>query len=81
MPNQPITKRTKQNGNVPNQKGSPRDLLTVAEFCREFKVPRSTLYDWIAKRIAPKYSKLPNGQLRFDRHDVDAWFSTCEVAA
>lgn len=58
-----------------------RELLTVAEFCKEFKISRSTLYEWIAKQTAPKFSRLPNGQLRFDRSDVDDWFNDCGVAA
>ncbi|MDQ2582608.1 helix-turn-helix transcriptional regulator [Saccharothrix yanglingensis] len=58
-----------------------RELLTVAEFCKEFKISRSTLYDWLAKGLAPKCSKLPNGQLRFDRRDIDAWYDGCGVAA
>jgi len=60
---------------------SRRELLTVAEFCKEFKVARTTFYDWIAKGTAPHYSKLPNGQLRLDRRDVESWFSGCGVAA
>lgn len=60
---------------------SKRELLTVKEFCAEFKITRSTLYEWIAKHTAPKFSRLPNGQLRFDRADVDAWYSGCGVAA
>lgn len=60
---------------------SRRELLTVAEFCKEFKVARSTFYDWIAKGNAPICTKLPNGQLRLDRRDVEAWFNDCRAAA
>jgi excisionase family DNA binding protein len=59
----------------------PRELLTVAEFCKEFKVSRSTLYEWLAKGLAPRHAKLPNGQLRFNRSDIEAWYGSCEVAA
>ncbi|WP_158845015.1 helix-turn-helix transcriptional regulator [Saccharothrix deserti] len=58
-----------------------RELLTVAEFCAEFKVARSTFYDWLAKGTAPRVRKLPNGQLRLDRRDIDMWFDGQEVAA
>ena len=54
---------------------------TVAEFCNEMKITRSTFYDWKAKGRAPKVRKLPNGQLRIDRQDIEAWYETCEVAA
>lgn len=58
-----------------------RELLTVAEFCAEFKVARSTFYDWLAKGVAPRVRKLPNGQLRLDRRDIDTWFDGQGVAA
>ncbi|MET8756857.1 helix-turn-helix domain-containing protein [Lentzea sp. NPDC004782] len=58
-----------------------RELLTVEELCEELKISRSTLNDWIKKRRAPKFSRLPNKQLRFDRRDVDAWLDGCGVAA
>jgi excisionase family DNA binding protein len=60
---------------------SRRELLTVSEFCKEFKVARSTFYEWIAKGTAPVCKKLPNGQLRIDRADVEAWFNGCGAAA
>jgi predicted DNA-binding transcriptional regulator AlpA len=60
---------------------SARELLTVAAFCAELQIARSTFYDWMAKGRAPRCLKLPNGQLRIDRCDVDAWFKNCEVAA
>ncbi len=58
-----------------------RELLTVAAFCAELQISRSTFYDWIAKGRAPRCRKLPNGQLRIDRHDIDEWFDSCEVTA
>lgn len=61
---------------------SRRELLTVKQFCDEFKVARSTFYDWLTKGMAPKCRKLPNGQLRIDRRDIETWYSTtCGEAA
>jgi excisionase family DNA binding protein len=60
---------------------SNRELLTVADFCAELQISRSTFYEWIAKGRAPRCLKLPNGQLRLDRRDIDEWFENCEVAA
>jgi excisionase family DNA binding protein len=57
------------------------ERLTVAEFCAEMKITRSTFYDWKAKGRAPRMRKLPNGQLRIDRRDIEAWYEACEVAA
>jgi excisionase family DNA binding protein len=61
--------------------GTPRERLTVAEFCAEMKISRSTFYDWKAKGRAPRCRKLPNGELRIDRSDIEQWYDACEVAA
>ncbi|WP_018686354.1 helix-turn-helix transcriptional regulator [Actinokineospora enzanensis] len=68
-------------GTAPGARRVSRDLLTVAEFCSEFKISRSTLYEWLPKGLAPKCTKLPNGQLRFDRADVDQWWQSLRAAA
>lgn len=52
--------------------------LTLAEFCDEFSISRSTFYDWRAKGRAPKCLKLPNGALRIRRTEVDRWAASCE---
>ncbi|QUQ70571.1 helix-turn-helix transcriptional regulator [Kutzneria sp. CA-103260] len=58
-----------------------RELLKVEEFCEEVKIARSTFYEWKAKGLGPRCRKLPNGQLRIDRRDIDDWYDSCEVAA
>ncbi|MGB8383445.1 MAG: helix-turn-helix domain-containing protein [Dermatophilaceae bacterium] len=50
--------------------------MTVAELCHELGVARSTFYDWRAKGAAPRCLKLPNGELRIRRADLDAWLSS-----
>ena len=57
------------------------ERLTVSQFCTEMQVSRSTFYEWVAKGRAPRCRKLPNGQLRIDRADIDKWYESCEVAA
>jgi predicted DNA-binding transcriptional regulator AlpA len=52
-----------------------RELLTVKEFCAEWKIARSTFYQWLATGTAPQVIKLPNGALRIDRRAVEAWES------
>ena len=49
------------------------EKLTVAEFCKEFKISESTFYDWRAKRRAPACIKLPNGGLRITRTEILRW--------
>ncbi|WP_031166459.1 helix-turn-helix transcriptional regulator [Streptosporangium roseum] len=55
--------------------------LTVAEFCAELDISRSTFYDWRAKHRAPKCITLPNGSLRIRRADYDRWLASLEDAA
>ena len=60
--------------------GDPNEKLTVSELCAELKVSRSTFYDWRQKRRGPRCIRLPNGDLRIRRRDLDAWLATREVA-
>jgi excisionase family DNA binding protein len=53
-----------------------REQVTIAELCAELKISRSTFYDWRAKGRAPHCLKLPNGDLRIRRADLDAWLDT-----
>jgi excisionase family DNA binding protein len=58
-----------------------RSMLTLAEVCEELGVSRSTFYDWRAKRRAPRCIKLPNGDLRIRRSDLDHWLDDREDVA
>ncbi|MGW1166917.1 helix-turn-helix transcriptional regulator [Streptomyces sp. NPDC002550] len=60
---------------------SRRTMLTLAEVCEELAISRSTFYDWRAKRRAPRCIKLPSGDLRIRRSDLDHWLDDCEDAA
>lgn len=55
-----------------------RNHLTVSEFCQELEISRSTFYDWRAKRRAPKCLKLPNGEIRIRRTELERWLNSCE---
>ncbi len=55
----------------------PDEKLTLAELCAELKIQRSTFYDWRAKGRAPRCLKLPNGEIRVARRDLDAWLESC----
>lgn len=55
--------------------------LTLDEFCTEYGIARSTFYDWRAKGRAPRCIKLPNGELRIRRSDLEQWERSCEDAA
>lgn len=57
------------------------ERLTVAELCAELGVSRSTFYEWRAKKRAPRCIKLPNGDLRIRRVELERWLSAHEDAA
>ncbi|WP_378785327.1 helix-turn-helix transcriptional regulator [Nonomuraea fastidiosa] len=58
-----------------------RGMLTLADLCAELQISRSTFYDWRAKGRAPRCLKLPNGDLRIRRTDLDRWLATMEDVA
>ena len=55
--------------------------LTIAQVCEELNVSRSTFYDWRAKGRAPRCIKLPNGEIRVRRTELDRWLAACEESA
>ncbi|MGL5826657.1 MAG: helix-turn-helix transcriptional regulator [Nocardioides sp.] len=52
--------------------------LTVLDLCAELGVARSTFYDWRAKGAGPRSIKLPNGEIRVRRTDLDVWLTGLE---
>ncbi|TDW65614.1 helix-turn-helix transcriptional regulator [Kribbella pratensis] len=58
-----------------------RNNMTVAEFCAELGIARSTFYDWRAAKKAPRCIKLPNGDIRVRRTDYESWLQSLEDAA
>jgi excisionase family DNA binding protein len=59
------------------QQPDSREQLTVAEVCAELKVARSTFYAWRQTGKGPAASKLPNGDIRILRSDLDTWLRNC----
>ncbi|MFI9720883.1 helix-turn-helix transcriptional regulator [Streptomyces sp. NPDC052396] len=55
------------------------DTLTLPEVLAEIRMSRAAFYRMRARGKAPKCLKLPNGQIRVRRSDLDAWFDGCEV--
>jgi len=58
-----------------------RTKLTLREVCAELGVSRSTFYDWRSKGTAPRCIKLPNGELRVRRAELDRWLASREEVA
>jgi predicted DNA-binding transcriptional regulator AlpA len=65
---------------LPLLEPNPNEKLTVSELCAELKVARSTFYEWRQKRCGPRCIRLPNGDLRIRRRDLDEWLDGQEVA-
>jgi predicted DNA-binding transcriptional regulator AlpA len=62
------------------------ELLTLPQVLAELgtaekPLPRTTFYDWRAKRKAPKCIKLPNGELRIRRSTLESWLESREETA
>jgi predicted DNA-binding transcriptional regulator AlpA len=55
-----------------------KDYLTLAELLAELDIPKSTFFRWKATGQAPRTYKLPNGQLRIRRADLDSWLASRE---
>ncbi|MCP9945426.1 helix-turn-helix domain-containing protein [Streptomyces somaliensis] len=58
-----------------------QQMLKLPEVLTELGMSRAAFYRLRARGKAPKLIKLPNGQLRIRRSDLDAWLSGCEEAA
>jgi excisionase family DNA binding protein len=66
--------------NTPPHRSRQR-YLTIVELCDELGIGRSTFYEWRAKRRAPRCIKLPNGELRIRRTELETWLDAREEAA
>jgi excisionase family DNA binding protein len=54
------------------------ERLTIAQVCRELQVSRTTFYAWRTKGRAPRCLRLPNGEIRVRRADLERWLNECE---
>ncbi|MFI1301852.1 helix-turn-helix transcriptional regulator [Streptomyces sioyaensis] len=52
--------------------------LKLAEVLAELRMSPSVFYRMRARGQAPRMTKLPNGELRCRRADLDAWWERCE---
>ncbi|MGW7464260.1 helix-turn-helix transcriptional regulator [Streptomyces xantholiticus] len=56
-------------------------MLKLPEVLTEIGISRAAFYRMRARGQAPRLIKLPNGQLRVRRSDLDAWLASYEEAA
>ncbi len=59
----------------------PSKMLKLPEVLEEIDMSRAAFYRMRARGKAPRVVKLPNGQIRVRRADLDAWWRACEEAA
>ena len=57
------------------------ERLTVMQVCAELGISRSTFYEWRAKGRAPRCIRLPNGDLRVRRPELERWLDAHEEVA
>lgn len=55
--------------------------LKLAEVLDELGMSRAAFYRMRARGRSPRLLKLPNGQIRVRRQDLDSWLSNCEEPA
>jgi predicted DNA-binding transcriptional regulator AlpA len=53
-------------------------LLTISEVIAEIRVPRATFYRWRQLRKGPRSIKLPNGDVRIRRSELERWLASLE---
>lgn len=53
--------------------------MTVADMCRELRVPRSTMYRWLSTGKGPNVLRMPNKKYRIKRSDFLEWVSRHEI--
>ncbi|MEU5821875.1 helix-turn-helix domain-containing protein [Streptomyces sp. NPDC047803] len=56
-------------------------MLKLPEVLAELGMSRAAFYRMRARAQGPRLIKLPNGQIRVRRTDLDAWWAECEESA
>jgi predicted DNA-binding transcriptional regulator AlpA len=64
--------------NVDDRSGGKNPLLTISEVIAEIGVARATFYRWRQLRKGPRSIKLPNGDVRIRRSDLELWLASLE---
>lgn len=58
-----------------------QDRLTIDQICEELEISRSTFYEWRVKGRAPRCIRLPNGEIRVRRAELERWLDSLEDTA
>jgi predicted DNA-binding transcriptional regulator AlpA len=58
-----------------------KEKLKLPQVLAEIGCSRAAFYRWRARGLAPKCSKIPSGEIRVSREDLDAWWASREEVA
>lgn len=53
-------------------------FLTISEVIAEIRVPRATFYRWRQLHKGPRTIRLPNGDVRIRRTELERWLASLE---
>ena len=85
LPSVPLTpvcaRPTKETSAVTTTHIRSHVRLTITQLCEELEISRSTFYEWRTKGVAPRCIKLPNGEIRVRRDELERWLTSLEEAA
>lgn len=76
----PAPKTRRPDASKESALASPK-MLKLPEVLAEIDMSRAAFYRMRARGQAPRLRKLPNGQLRVSRADLDAWWESCGQSA
>jgi len=62
----------------PTRRNATNSFMTIPEVIAEIRVPRATFYRWRQLRKGPRSIKLPNGDVRIRRSELERWLTTLE---
>jgi len=72
----PSSRGPRKPGNARTAPPTRQPSLKLPEVLDEIGLSRSAFYRLRARGKAPRCVRLPNGQIRVRRSDLDAWWST-----
>ncbi len=76
-----MSRRADTPASVADRSRNTNPLLTISEVIAEIGVPRATFYRWRQLRKGPRSIKLPNGDVRIRRSELDRWLDSLEEGA
>jgi len=67
--------------NITHTTSRASEWMSQQDVLRELGISRSTLHKWRVEGRGPGFRKLPNGELRIRRSDLNEWVDLLELVA